>query len=44
MEASAKKKTFSKEIFKLNTDIRYRLPHNWNKKKVGDLTTLKICQ
>jgi len=42
MEAPAKKKTFSKEIFKLNTDIRYHLPHNWNKKKVGDLTTLKI--
>ena len=42
MEASATQKTFNKREFKLNTAVRYHLPGKWNKKKLDDLTVLKI--
>jgi len=42
MEASATQKTFNKWEFKLNTAVRYHLPGKWNKKKLDDLTLLKI--
>ena len=42
MEASATQKTFGKQEFKLNAAVHYHLPGKWNKKKVDDLTVLKI--
>jgi len=42
MEASATRKTFSTEKFKLYTSVCYHLPDKWNKKKLNDLTVLKI--
>ena len=39
---SATRKTFCEEKFKLNTAVRYHLPGKWNKKKLDDLTVLKI--